>query len=102
MCGSDPMEVLNLSPYTQNGGDPLDQVSLLSPVFRDFARGQLCPWERTLLSASKIRFLEESKPQETCLLFPKYSLDLQEINTHAPSSVAAFFGNKFFPLSPGH
>lgn len=41
MCGSDPMEVLILSPYTQNGGDPLDQVNLLSPVFRDFVRGQV-------------------------------------------------------------
>lgn len=41
ICGSDHMEVLNLSPSTQNEGDPLDQVNLLSPVFRDFVMGQV-------------------------------------------------------------
>lgn len=38
--GSNPAEVLNLSPPMQNGEDPLDQVNNSSPVFRNFVRGQ--------------------------------------------------------------
>lgn len=41
MCGSDPMEMFKLIPSTQNGGHPLDQVNLLSPVLRDFVRGRV-------------------------------------------------------------
>jgi len=39
--GSDPIRVFNLSPSTPNGGDPLQQVNLLSRAFRDFVRGQV-------------------------------------------------------------
>ncbi|TRZ25131.1 hypothetical protein HGM15179_001939, partial [Zosterops borbonicus] len=41
MCGSNPVEVFNLSPPMQNGEDPLDQVNNSSPVFRDYFRGQV-------------------------------------------------------------